>query len=638
MSKVTNDDLPAEEADVTAEHLADAEYGAKAFLPSMALALAVLNDALPKSLLAAVAKGEHVAVLIETPGDSWVSPIIRALDCMHENGVEYVKPEKNLRFLDDRERIIRVVDRPLFAVTSDPGLLPKELIVGADVRIALRMTPRALRKALRNIYGRSAKVLPADIAGLDWRDLVLAIREDGGPKDAVDRMRSAVIRLGSAFADDQTPRLQDLAGLGDAGPKLLGVVASIEAVRDGRLDAALPSLLLFGEPGTGKTTIARSLARTVGLPLVASSVGDWFSGANAHLGIVISEIRKVFDRALASAPCVLFLDELDALPNRATMDDKGRDWWTPVVTTVLVAIDRMRARDSRVVLVGATNHRDKLDAALIRPGRFDIHLKIVAPKSRADFKKILGHHLKGDLAGVDLGVIADAAVAEEATPATVETWVAGARDVAHSEGRELELGDLVREALPPSKLSPEAEWQTALHEAAHAVVARILGVAVPSVSMAEIGRVLGRATFDWAHAVTRAEIERHVTAGLAGRAADELLCGGATANAQGDLVTATRLMTSVHCSWGLDERLVSFGRSDDSTIGTVAIDRDVRDRIDADLQRLLKDARRLVGEHVSAIQAFATTLMVRRVAVQADIDEAIAQAAQAGDVRPGGLS
>ena len=636
-AKVTNDDLPAEEPDVTAENLRDDEIEAKAFLPSLALALAVLNDALPKSLRAAVAKGEHVAVLIETPGDSWVSPIIRALDCMHEKGVEYVKPEKNLRFFDDRERIIRVIDRPLFAVTPDPTLLPKELIVGADVRIALRMTSKALRKALKDIYGRSARVRPTDIAGLDWRDLVLAIRKDGGPREAVARMRSAVVRLGSTFANDQTPKLQDLAGLGDAGPKLLAVVASIEAVRDGRLDNALPSLLLYGVPGGGKTTIARALARTVGLPLVASSVGDWF-GHNSHLGTVIGEIRKVFDRAIASAPCVLFLDELDALPNRATMDDKGRDWWAPVVTTVLVAIDRMRARDSRVILVGATNHRDKLDAALIRPGRFDIHLEITAPKSRADFEKILRHHLKGDLTGAELGVIADAAMAEEATPATVENWVAGARDVAHGEGRELELGDLVREALPPSKLSPEAEWQTALHEAAHAVVARVLGVAVPSVSMAEIGRVLGRATFDWAHAVTRAEIERHVTAGLAGRAVDELLCGGATANAQADLVTATRLMTSVHCSWGLDERLVSFGRSDDSAISTVAIDRDLRDRIDADLKRLLGDARRLVGERVSAIEALAATLMVKRVAVQADIDEAIAQAAQAEDVRPGGLS
>jgi AAA+ superfamily predicted ATPase len=121
----------------------------------------------------------------------------------------------------------------------------------------------------------------------------------------VARWRKISAGLSAPIAADRTPLLPDLAGFGEAMPRLRAIADDILRVRDGRLKGAeLPSVLLHGVPGTGKTLLARSLARAVGLPLVQTSVGDWFSGQNAHLGTVIGEVRRFFEQA-ASAPPAL---------------------------------------------------------------------------------------------------------------------------------------------------------------------------------------------------------------------------------------------------------------------------------------------------------------------------------------------
>ncbi|QZN99138.1 AAA family ATPase [Chenggangzhangella methanolivorans] len=439
------------------------------------------------------------------------------------------------------------------------------------------------------------------------------------------RWRRIAMSLSAPVAADRTPVLEDLAGYGEAKSRLLAIAEDIRRVRDGKLSGAeLPSLLLHGRPGTGKTMLARSLSKSVGLPLVQTSIGDWFSGERAHLGTVIGQARQFFERAASAAPCIALIDELDALPDRMHLEARDREWWTPIITMVLLSIDRLRATSRGVVLIGATNHYRHLDEALVRPGRFDNHLELSGPTTEQDFAEILRQHLNSALPDADLSGVARAALARGATGAVVESWVRAARERARSNARDLILADLVEQATPSPDRSPEKELAIALHEASHAVVGRILGFKVRSVTLVRQGAVAGKASFTEDDApTTKAQIESHIVCGLAGRAGDELLNGAAEGGAIGDLHTATGLVAATHAAYGLQGRLSSVGSIEDAVVA-LRFDRSLAGKVEADLQRLMGEARRLVALHRGAIQCLARTLVANRVITQTEVDDAIA--------------
>ncbi|MFJ5489510.1 AAA family ATPase, partial [Hansschlegelia beijingensis] len=202
-----------------------------------------------------------------------------------------------------------------------------------------------------------------------------------------------------------------------------------------------PSMLLHGAPGTGKTMLARSIARTLGLPIVTTSVSEWFARTEGNLGDVAKAAQTFFDRLTAAAPAIGFLDELDALPDRDRLSDRGRDWWTPVITGVLLMIDRVRAERPSVILIGATNHIDRLDEALKRPGRFDRHIEIRPPETVEELSEVLRHHLGHDLG--DRDVTRAARLGLGATGADAEAWVKQARQRARAASRSMTLADLI---------------------------------------------------------------------------------------------------------------------------------------------------------------------------------------------------
>jgi len=148
------------------------------------------------------------------------------------------------------------------------------------------------------------------------------------------------------------------------------------------------SLALEGPPGTGKTLIANSLAASAGWTFMSSSVGPWFTTGDGVLGGVARNLKSFVDQVLASEPAIGFIDELDELPDRETMDNRGRDWWTPVITLFLTEIDRLRQSGRKVLLIGVTNYRERLDSALIRPGRLQQRVSLLPPPFRpfSDFR------------------------------------------------------------------------------------------------------------------------------------------------------------------------------------------------------------------------------------------------------------
>ncbi|WP_284247411.1 AAA family ATPase, partial [Methylobacterium haplocladii] len=223
------------------------------------------------------------------------------------------------------------------------------------------------------------------------------------------------------------PPLADLAVTGPALAYARGLVADIARVRAGRLPAsALEGCVFYGPPGTGKTLLARCIAAEAGVPFVATSVGEWFSTTNGFLDGVIRGIDAFCDALLQAAradgTAIGFLDELDALPDRATLSSRGRDWWTPVVNHALLRIQALR--EAGVVLLAATNLLDRIDAALLRPGRFD-RSHWVGPPDEAARVVILRGHLGPDLPQADL--VPAARLAGQATGAVLAGHVKAAR-------------------------------------------------------------------------------------------------------------------------------------------------------------------------------------------------------------------
>ncbi|MCR2888771.1 ATP-binding protein, partial [Escherichia coli] len=143
----------------------------------------------------------------------------------------------------------------------------------------------------------------------------------------------------------------------------------------------------------GKSSFVRALAKAAGLPLVATSVGAWFTGSDGYLGGVLKAWDAAYANACALAPSILPIDEADSIPSREKMDDRAREWWTPLCTSILLGFDALNMPGApEVCIIAATNHGSRLDPALVRPGRLGRVIEI-KPPSAAELARIFRQHL-----------------------------------------------------------------------------------------------------------------------------------------------------------------------------------------------------------------------------------------------------
>ncbi len=240
---------------------------------------------------------------------------------------------------------------------------------------------------------RAPTGIPAGVAaGLDLPDLVAAIRHGSTAARCVERLvaasasRSVVdAAVDSGAAPPRPSRLRRGDGVVHRPRRGTRCVAS----RPRRRSRRRRGWCLPGRPALEKRPW-RVLGENLQVPLIATSVASWFADSPGHLDSVIKAVNAVFERARALAPCVVLLDELDALPNRATMDSRGRDWWLPVITHFLLTLDSAVSGATRgLIIVGATNHAEALDAALVRPGRLERVIEVLPPRDAADRAAIL---------------------------------------------------------------------------------------------------------------------------------------------------------------------------------------------------------------------------------------------------------
>ena len=278
------------------------------------------------------------------------------------------------------------------------------------------------------------------------------------------------------------PRLEDLYGYGQSATWAADLVRDLADYAAGKLSWADvdSGCLLYGPPGTGKTLFASALAASAGLPLIATSYADWQSTGSGHAGDVIRTLRARFADAAANAPAILFIDELDTVGSRQSAG-RHDDWFGMIVTALLEALDGTVRREG-VVVIGASNHADRIDPALLRSGRLDRRFEIGLPDETA-LARIFAHHLPGGDAETFEQVAT--VLAGTTSGADVSRITREARRVARRAGREIEAQDLLSIAMPADVRSDSEQRRVAIHEAGHAVMSMVTGHVPGSLSLVQ---------------------------------------------------------------------------------------------------------------------------------------------------------
>lgn len=592
------------------------------------LARAALAEALGPAGIRRLRANTGIAVIVEVPAPDWVTHVEAALRdvCDFAHIASHSGASRSLdKPTEGNARIGRLLSEGarVAGVSQAPQrYLPASLVAAADLYVRLGPpSNRTIAHVIREATGKRARRLPPAVAAsLDFDTLTACIRLGTTPAECIARLQAATAGQGvngPSLAD--VPDLQDLHGMGEAGQWCRDLVRDLEAWRAGIIrwdQIASRSALWASEPGTGKSSLARALAKATRLPLIETGVGSWFTAGDGYLGGVMRAAEQALLRAASRAPAILFLDEVDSIPNRATLDVRGRDFWQPVVNFMLSELDGATSTTtSRLIVIGATNSAASLDAALVRPGRLHPVLHIPRPDAAA-LSRIFRTHLGPDLSGVDLMGVAH--LAAGATGADVVSWVRQARSGARAEARRMILPDLVQAVAPPDDRTEEEVRIIARHEASHAVAAVELDVAsLHSVSIAAGRNSAGstRARMHPRGILTRAQSEAIATVALAGRAMDALGGApntGAGGSAGSDLAQATATVAAMHACYGLGDSLVYRGGPEEVAR---AIDRDpaMRQVVHKDLCRLYARACAFVREHRPTIEAVADRLVAERV-------------------------
>lgn len=529
--------------------------------------------------------------------------------------------------------------RSVVLISHDPeGSLVPEALAGADAIVAVSSPDLAVtRKTIRAVTGKIVRGLSqVDIDGLTIGDLITSIRPGLSAQECVANLRRAAafhLHLG-AVDDDSNVSLERLGltkPVADWAYETLGIMRQ---VAEGSLKPkALRFACLEGPPGTGKTTVAQALATSAGWAFVTTSVGDWFANSGGNLGDVIRAARRFIDEMqLSKQPVVGLLDEIDALPDRAGMDADRASWWSPVVTYLLKEIDRLRKSGKPVLLIGATNHFEKLDKALVRPGRLEKRISVLMPDIE-DRKRLFAGYLGDTIGGGEIATLARLSVT--ATPAQIESWCETALAKAKMEQRLLQLSDLIKLIAPMDGRSPEQDRAVAIHEAGHAIVAVEMGLPVTEVSILSIGMVGGwvNTRIDEHDLVTRDRVERIGAMILGGRAADQVVGDGAHGGAAGDIEAVNVLLRTAMLDLGLYGPIVTAANADlRNWQGNGA---SLWAAIKTELTRLHERAVKIVERRRSDIQALVDVLLIERVVTGECLQEILAPDKQAAVITHG---
>ncbi|TGE02651.1 AAA family ATPase [Methylobacterium nonmethylotrophicum] len=591
------------------------------------LAAAMLMEALAVRDRAAIRSRNGIALVVEVAHTDMIAPVAEAVrtagvfsDVLQRSGSSRTQDRPD----NGAEKVVNLLGNGanIAGISQAPArYLPSTLTGSADIRLSLGApSSAAVQTVVALVTGRRARKLPP-LAGLTFLDICSAIRRNSTPGACARRLRAIADARRAVVATNDAPPLERTHGYGEAREWGLALAAAVEdwrakgipwseAVKGDR------AVVLAGPPGTGKSSYAVSLAKSLKLPLHIASASAWLGSNSGYLGDVIRAITTTFQEASANGPAVLFIDEIDGVPSRENLDSRNRDFFSPIVGCLLQEIESAASSSVNLILVAATNHPDRLDPALVRPGRLNRVLRIGLPDAEA-IVGIIGQHLGDDApTGADLTPLGILGIG--ATGADVARWARSARAAAQAAGRPVAMDDLVRQVCPPETRPPETVRAIARHEAGHSVIGEVTGsLTLDVVTIVERGAFAGRTSLRLRNPtmMTAAQVDALAVTQLAGRAADEVWgepTSGAGGGRESDLAVATGLLASKVASWGLSGSLLY--RGDHSEVqALLRTDGAFLDEVRHDLDRVYAKALRLVRENMDRIERVADCLVERRV-------------------------
>jgi cell division protease FtsH len=441
----------------------------------------------------------------------------------------------------------------------------------------------------------------------------------------------------------------DVAGIDEAKEEVSEIIEFLKDPRKfQKLGGRIPKgVLIVGPPGTGKTLLAKAIAGEAGVPFFSISGSDF---VEMFVGVGASRVRDLFEQGKKHAPCIIFIDEIDAVGRlRGAGLGGGHDEREQTLNQLLVEMDGFDTTEG-VILIAATNRPDVLDPALLRPGRFDRQIVVNRPdlRGRAEILKV--HTKKVPVAGdVELEKIA------RGTPgfsgADLENLVnEAALWAARQNKKVVEVVDfetakdkvLMGAERKSLILSDEEKRTTAYHEAGHALMAKLLPGADPvhKVTIIPRGRALGmtmQLPTDDRHNYSKEFLYNTLAILLGGRVAEELVLHHITTGAGNDIERATDLARKMVCEWGMSERLgpLTFGKKDEEIFlgREIATRRDFSEQvaieIDHEVRRLVTEnyerATRMLTEHMGVLKALAEALLEKEVLDAPEIDQIVQQ-------------
>jgi cell division protease FtsH len=439
----------------------------------------------------------------------------------------------------------------------------------------------------------------------------------------------------------------DVAGIDEAKAELEEV---IEFLRDPkkftRLGGRIPKgLLLVGQPGTGKTLLARAIAGEAEVPFLSISGSDF---VEMFVGVGASRVRDLFDQGKKNAPCIIFIDEIDAVGrHRGAGLGGGHDEREQTLNQLLVEMDGFESNEG-VILVSATNRPDVLDPALLRPGRFDRQVVVPLPDVKGREKILEVHTKKTPLAeDIDFAVIArgtpgfSGADIENLVNESVLYAARYGKDKVHMSDFEFAKDKVMMGAERKSMvISIEERKNTAYHESGHALVARLLPGSDPihKVTIIPRGMALGltqQLPVDEKHTYPKQYLLNNITILLGGRAAEELILNEFTTGSGNDIERATNLARKMVCEWGMSDEMgpLSYGKKEEQIFlgREFATHKDYSEktaqRIDEEVTHLVSEsyekAKKLLSDHIDILNRIASALLEKEVLNTTELDEII---------------